>query len=74
MPQCIIDLTALYTNYKHTCLWDKTVPNHKAQLIDLVTNFKEKIDAKKSTRKKKPSKSNPCCHSDRSQEAQQVAL
>ena len=33
MPQCIIDLTALYTNYKHTGLWEKKVPNHKAQLI-----------------------------------------
>ena len=59
MPQCIIDLTALYTNYKHTGLWDKTVPNHKAQIIALATHFKEKMDAKKSKRNKKPSKSNP---------------
>ena len=59
MPQYIIDITDLYTNYKHTGLWEKTVPNHKAQLIDLATHFKEKMDAKKSTRKKKPSKSNP---------------
>ena len=58
MPQCIIDLTALYTNYKHTGLWYKTIPNHKAQLIDLATHFKENMDAEKSTRKKKPSKSN----------------
>ena len=29
IPQCIIELTAIYTNYKHTGLWDKTVPNHK---------------------------------------------
>ena len=27
MPQCIIDLMALYTNYKHTGMWDKMVPN-----------------------------------------------
>ena len=54
MPQCIIDLMALYTNYKHTGLWDKTVPNHKAQLIALATHFKEKMDAEKFTRKKKP--------------------
>ena len=40
MPQCIINLTALYTNYKHTGLWDKTVPNHKAHLIALATHFK----------------------------------
>ena len=40
MTQCIIDLTALYTNYKHIGLWDKTVPNHKAQLIALATHFK----------------------------------
>ena len=40
MPQCIIDLTALYTNYKHTGLWDKTVPNHKSQLIALATHLK----------------------------------
>ena len=53
MPQCIIKITALYTNYKHT------VPNHKAQLIDLATHFKENMDAEKSTRKKKTSKSNP---------------
>ena len=59
MPQCFIDLTSLYTNQKHTGLWDKTVPNHKAHLIALVTHCKEKMDAKKSTRKKKPSKSNP---------------
>ena len=59
MPQCIINLTALYTNYKHTGLWDKTVPNHKAQLIALATHFKENMDAKKSTLKKNPSKSNP---------------
>ena len=59
MPQCIIYLTALYTNYKHTGLWDKTVPNHKAQLIALATHFKEKMDAEKYTRKKNPIKSNP---------------
>ena len=59
MPQCIIDLTELYTNYKHTGLWDKTVPNHKAQLIAMATHFKEKMGAEKSTRKKNPSKSNP---------------
>ena len=35
------------------------VPNHKAQLIALVTHFKEKMDDEKSTRKKKPNKSNP---------------
>ena len=40
MPQCIIDFTALYTNYKHTGLCDKTVPNHKAQLIVLATHLK----------------------------------
>ena len=40
MPQYIIDLTFLYTNYKHTGLWDKTVPNHKAQLMALETHFK----------------------------------
>ena len=59
MPQCIIDLTALYKNYKHTGLWDKTVPNRKAQLIALATHFKEKMDVKKSTRKKKPRNPNP---------------
>ena len=59
MPQCIIDLTALYTNYKHTGLWDKTVPNHKAQLISVATHFKENMEAEKSTRKKTPGKSNP---------------
>ena len=59
MPQCIIDLTALYTNYKHTGLWDKMVPNHKAQLIALATHFKEKMGAEKSTRKKNPIKYNP---------------
>ena len=59
MPQCIIDLTTLYTNYKHTGLWGKTFPNHKAQLIALSTQYKEKMDAKKSTRKKNPSKPNP---------------
>ena len=45
MPQCIIDLTSLYTHYKHTGLWDKTVPNHKTQLIALATHFKDKMDA-----------------------------
>ena len=59
MPQCIIDLMALYKNYKHTGLWYKTVPNHKAHLIDLATHFKEKMDFNKSTRKKNPSKPNP---------------
>ena len=59
MSQCIIDLTALYTNYKHTGLWDKTFPNQKAQLISLATHFKEKMDFNKSTRKKNPSKPNP---------------
>ena len=59
MPQCIIDLTALYTNYNHTGLWEKTPSNHKAQLIALATHFKEKMDAEKSTRKKKRSNSNP---------------
>ena len=59
MLQCIIDITALYTNYKHKGMWYKTVPNHKAQLISLVTHFKEKMDSEKSTRKKNPSKSNP---------------
>ena len=59
MPQFIIDLTALYTKYKHTGLWDKTVPNHKAQIIALATHYKEKMDAEKSTRKKNPSNSNP---------------
>ena len=59
MPQSIINLTALYTNYKHTGLWKKMVPNHKAQIIALATHFKEKMDAEKSTRKKKPSNSNP---------------
>ena len=50
---------ALYTNYKHTGLWDKMAQNHKAQLIALATHFKENMDAEKSTHKKKPSKSNP---------------
>ena len=59
VPQCIIDITALYNNYKHTGLWYKTVLNHKAQLIALATHFKEKMDAEKSTRKKNPIKSNP---------------
>ena len=59
MPQCIIDLTDLYTNYKHTGLWDKTVHNNKAQLISLATQFKEKMDAEKSTHKKKPRNPNP---------------
>ena len=59
MPQCIIDLTALYTNYKQTVLCEKTVPNHKAQLIALATHFKEKMDAENSTRKKNPIKPNP---------------
>ena len=59
MPQCIIDLMALYTNYKHMGLWDKTVPNHKAQLIALTNHFKKKMDAEKSMRKKKPSKPKP---------------
>ena len=59
MPQCIIDLTALYTTYKHTGLCYKKVPNHKAQLISMATDFKENMDSKKSTHKKKPSKSNP---------------
>ena len=59
MPQCIINLTALYNNYKHRGLWDKRVPNHKAQLIALTTHFKDKMDAEKSTRKKNPSKPNP---------------
>ena len=59
IPQCIIYLTDLYTNYKHTGLWDKTVPNQKAQLIALATHFKDNMDSEKSTRKKKPSKSNP---------------
>ena len=62
MPQCIINLTDLYTNYKHTGLWDKTAPNHKAQLIALATHFKEKMDAKKSTLKNKPSKPNPAAN------------
>ena len=35
------------------------VPNHKAQLIALATHFKENMEAEKSNRKKKPSKSNP---------------
>ena len=59
MPQCIINRTALYTNYKHTGMWDKMVPNHKSQLIALATHFKEKMDAEKSARKKNLSKSNP---------------
>ena len=59
MPQCIINLTALYINYKHTGLWDKTVPNHKTQLIALATHPKEKIDDNKSTCRKKPSKPKP---------------
>ena len=59
MPQCIINLTAFYTNYKHTGLWDKMVPNHKAQLIALATHFKENIDAEKSKRKNNPINSNP---------------
>ena len=59
MPQCIINLKALYTNYKHTGLWDKTVPNHKAQLIDLATHLKEKMNANKSTCRKNPSKPKP---------------
>ena len=62
MPQCIIDFTALYTNYKHTALWYKTVPNHKAQLIALATHHKEKMDAKKSTQGKKPSKPKPAAN------------
>ena len=35
------------------------IPNHKARLIALATHFKENMDAEKSTRKKKTSKSNP---------------
>ena len=62
MMQCIIDLTALYTNYKHTGLWYKTVPNHKAQIIVLATHFKEKMDAEKSTRKNNPSNPNPAAN------------
>ena len=62
MPQCIINLTAFYTNYKHTGLWDKMVPNHKAQLIALATHFKEKMDAEKFTRNKKPRKPNPAAN------------
>ena len=59
MPQFVIDLTELYTNYKHTGLWEKTFPNHKAQLIALATHFKENMDSEKSTCNKNPSKSNP---------------
>ena len=59
MLQCIINLTSLYTNYKHAGLWYNTVPNHKDRLIDMATHFKEKMDAEKSTRKKMPSKPNP---------------
>ena len=62
MPQCIINPTDLYTNYKHTGRWDKTAPNHKAQIIALATHLKEKMDAKKSTRKKKPRNSNPAAN------------
>ena len=62
MLQWSINLTALYTNYKHTGLWDKMVPNHKAQLISLTTQFKEKIDAEKSTRNKKPRIINPAAN------------
>ena len=65
MLQCIIDLTALYTNYKHTGLWDKTVPNHKAQLIALAIHFKENMDAEKSRIKKNPIKSNPAATQNR---------
>ena len=43
-------------------MWDKTVPNHKAQLISLATHFKEKMDAEKSTRKKKPSNPKPAAN------------
>ena len=43
-------------------LWDKTFPNHKAQLIALATHLKEKIDSEKSTRRKKPSKPKPAAN------------
>ena len=62
MPQCIIDLTALYSNCKHTELLENTVPNHKAQLIALATHLKEKMDADKSTCRKKPSKPKPAAN------------
>ena len=65
MLQCIINLTSLYTNYNHTGLWYKTFPNHKAQLIALETHFKEKMDAKNYTCKKKSSKSNPAATQSR---------
>ena len=35
------------------------LPNNKAQIIALATQLKENMDAEKSMRKKKPSKSNP---------------
>ena len=47
MPQCITDLTRLYTNYKHTGLWDETAPNPKVQLIALATQLWKKIKANK---------------------------
>ena len=62
MPQCIINLTALYTNYKQTGLWDKRAPNHKAQLIAMATHLKEKMNANKSTCRKNPSKPKPAAN------------
>ena len=46
----------------HTGMWDKTVPNHKAQLIALATHFKEKMDAEKSMRKKNPRNPKPAAN------------
>ena len=43
MPQCITNLTKLYTNYKHTGIWDKSTPNPKAQLIALATQLWKEI-------------------------------
>ena len=37
-------------------MWDKTVPNHKAQLIALATHLKDQMDAKKAARKTRPHK------------------
>ena len=41
MPQCIIELTALYTNYTHTGLGDQPVLSNKAEPIVLATHLKQ---------------------------------
>ena len=56
MPQCIIDITKLYTNYKHTGLWDQTVQTQKAQMMALATHLKETYKQAAKKAKPKPSK------------------